>query len=59
MSYTTDWKLFSAYAETPELFVLIGGPRAGCLAALPKRGAEEPADIDRLREILGRNLRRL
>lgn len=59
MSYTTDWKLFSAYAETPELFVLIGGPRAGCLAALPKRGAEEPADIDRLRAVLDRNLRKL
>ncbi|MEV7443387.1 YcxB family protein [Streptomyces sp. NPDC091204] len=59
MSYTADWKLFTHYAETPDLFVLVGGPRASCLAAVPKRGAEEPADIDRLRAILDRNLRRL
>ncbi|MFD6227707.1 YcxB family protein [Streptomyces sp. NPDC060232] len=59
MSYTSDWKLFTHYAETPELFVLVGGPRASCLAAVPKRGAEEPADVDRLRAILERNLRRL
>ncbi|MFJ7774707.1 YcxB family protein [Streptomyces yangpuensis] len=58
MSYTVDWKLFTHYTETPDLFVLIGGPRAGCLAAVPKRGAEEPADVDRLRAILDRNLRR-
>ncbi|MFG2339117.1 YcxB family protein [Streptomyces yangpuensis] len=59
MSYTADWKLFTHYAETPDLFVLVGGPRAGCLAAVPKRGAEEPADVDRLRAILDRNLRAL
>ncbi|MBT2449095.1 YcxB family protein [Streptomyces sp. ISL-43] len=59
MSYTTDWKLFTDYVETPELFVLVGGPRASCLAALPKRGAQEPADIDRTRAILDRNLRKL
>ncbi|MFE3582330.1 YcxB family protein [Streptomyces vinaceus] len=59
MSYTSDWQLFTLYAETPELFVLLGGPRASCVAVLPKRGAEEPADIDRLRGILDRNLRRL
>ncbi|MEU9160038.1 YcxB family protein [Streptomyces sp. NPDC048424] len=59
MSYTYDWQLFTEYVETPDLFVLVGGPRASCLAALPKRGAQEPADIDRLRAILDRNLRRL
>ncbi|MFD7142487.1 YcxB family protein [Streptomyces sp. NPDC059919] len=59
MSYTGDWTLFTHWAETPELFVLLGGPRASCLAVLPKRGAEEPADVDRLRGILDRNLRRL
>ncbi|MEC4573524.1 YcxB family protein [Streptomyces virginiae] len=59
MSYTADWKLFTHYAETPDLFVLVGGPRASCLAAVPKRGAEEPADVDRLRAILDRNLRGL
>ncbi|MFD9305110.1 YcxB family protein [Streptomyces sp. NPDC060048] len=58
MSYTADWKLFNEYVETPELFVLLGGPRAISLAALPKRGAQEPADVDRLRAILDRNLRR-
>ncbi|MET9464120.1 YcxB family protein [Streptomyces sp. NPDC006544] len=59
MAYTSDWKLFTDYAETPDLFVLVGGPRASCLTALPKRGAQEPADADRLRAILGRNLRKL
>ncbi|MFE7184126.1 YcxB family protein [Streptomyces erythrochromogenes] len=59
MSYTADWKLFTHYAETPDLFVLVGGPRASCLAAVPKRGAEGPADVDRLRAILDAHLRRL
>nr|WSX51938.1 hypothetical protein OG409_25235 [Streptomyces sp. NBC_00974] len=59
MAYTSDWKLFTDYAETPDLFVLVGGPRASCLTALPKRGAREPADVDRLRAILDRNLRKL
>ncbi|MET9856183.1 YcxB family protein [Streptomyces sp. NPDC006450] len=59
MSYTSDWQLFTEYVETPDLFVLVGGPRAGCLAALPKRGAQEPADIDRLRALLDANLRRI
>ncbi|MEV7561730.1 hypothetical protein ACGFYY_26035 [Streptomyces sp. NPDC048331] len=59
MSYTSDWTLFTDFAETPELFVLLGGPRASCLAVLPKRGAQEPADVERLRGILGRNLRKL
>ncbi|MCX4962620.1 hypothetical protein [Streptomyces virginiae] len=59
MSYTADWKLFTHYAETSELFVLLGGTRASCVAVLPKRGAQEPADVDRLRGILGRNLRKL
>lgn len=59
MSHTADWKLFTQYAETSGLFVLFGGPRAACVTVLPKRGAEEPADIDRLRAILDGNLRRL
>ncbi|MFE4259691.1 YcxB family protein [Streptomyces sp. NPDC056883] len=59
MSHTADWKLYTRYAETAELFVLLGGPRATCLAVMPKRGAEEPADVDRLRAILERNLRKL
>ncbi len=59
MSYTADWKLFTHYAETPDLFVLVGGPRASLLAVLPKRGAEGPGDVDRLRAILDRSLRGL
>lgn len=58
MSYTADWTLFTDYVETPELFVMLGGPRAVSLATLPKRGAQEPDDIDRVRAILDRNLRR-
>ncbi len=59
MSYTMDWTLFPQYTETPELFVLIGGTRAVAIGVLPKRGAQHPADIDRLRAILDRNLRRV
>ncbi|MEU9374490.1 hypothetical protein AB0D94_12065 [Streptomyces sp. NPDC048255] len=59
MSFTTDWKLFPHYIETPELFVLVGGTRAAAVGVLPKRGAQQPADVDRLRAILDRNLRRL
>ncbi|MFI1281580.1 YcxB family protein [Streptomyces sp. NPDC020858] len=59
MSYTMDWKLFPQYTETPELFVLVGGTRAAAIGVLPKRGAQHPADIDRLRAILDRNLRRV
>ena len=57
MSATTHWTLFQQYVETRELFVLIGG--AAVVEALPKRGAEHPEDIDRLRAILDRNLRRI
>ncbi|MGW7439787.1 YcxB family protein [Streptomyces sp. NPDC054849] len=59
MSYTMDWKLFHQYTETPELFVLIGGRRATAIGVLPKRGVQHPADIDRLRAILERNLCRV
>ncbi|MET9318887.1 hypothetical protein ABZX75_01615 [Streptomyces sp. NPDC003038] len=59
MSFTADWKLFPEYVETPELFVLIGGRRAAAVAVLPKRGAQHPAGIDRLRALLDRKLRRL
>ncbi|WKD34741.1 YcxB family protein [Streptomyces xanthophaeus] len=59
MSYTMDWTLFVQYTETPELFVLFGGTRAAAVAALPKRGAEHPGDVDRMRAILARNLKRV
>ncbi|MGW1539385.1 hypothetical protein ACWCPM_03685 [Streptomyces sp. NPDC002309] len=45
--------------ETPRLFVLLGGDRAAGLAVLPKRGAQNAADVDRLRAILDGNLKRL
>ncbi|MFE1285853.1 YcxB family protein [Streptomyces sp. NPDC058751] len=58
-SFTVDWTVFREYLETPGLFVLLGGDRAAGVAVLPKRGAQDPADVDRLREILDRNLKRL
>jgi hypothetical protein len=59
VSFTVDWAVFRDYLETPGLFVLLGGDRAAGVAVLPKRGAQNPADIDRLRAILDRNLKRL
>ncbi|MFE4638725.1 YcxB family protein [Streptomyces sp. NPDC056773] len=59
MSFSADWKLFPRYVETPELFVLLGGSRAAAIGVLPKRGAQHPGDIDRLRAMLDRNLKRL
>jgi hypothetical protein len=58
-SFTVDWTVFREYLETPRLFVLLGGDRAVGVAVLPKRGAQAPADVDRLRAILDQNLRRL
>ncbi|MFD5521996.1 YcxB family protein [Streptomyces sp. NPDC127066] len=59
ISFTVDWTVFREYVETPGLFVLLGGDRAAGITVLPKRGAQDPADVDRLREILDRNLKRL
>lgn len=58
-SFTMDWTVFREYLETPALFVLLGGDRAAGIAVLPKRGARNPEDVDRLRAILDRNLKRL
>ncbi|MEZ3181118.1 YcxB family protein [Streptomyces pimonensis] len=58
-SFSMDWTVFREYLETPGLFVLLGGDRAAGVALLPKRGAQDPADVDRLRAILDRNLKRL
>ncbi|MFF9806912.1 YcxB family protein [Streptomyces coeruleorubidus] len=58
-SFSMDWTVFREYLETPGLFVLLGGDRAAGVALLPKRGAQDPADVDRLRAILERNLKRL
>ncbi|WP_416973678.1 YcxB family protein [Streptomyces sp. 4F14] len=59
VSFTVEWTVFREYLETPGLFVLLGGDRAAGVAVLPKRGAQDPADVDRLRGILDRNLKRL
>ncbi|MGW8888617.1 YcxB family protein [Streptomyces sp. NPDC055749] len=58
-SSSADWSVFREYLETPGLFVLVGGDRAAGIAVMPKRGAQDPADVDRLRAILDRNLKRL
>ncbi|WP_051828117.1 YcxB family protein [Streptomyces bicolor] len=58
-SFSMHWVVFREYLETPGLFVLLGGDRAAGVAVLPKRGAQDAADIDRLRAILDRNLKRL
>ncbi|MGW1211815.1 YcxB family protein [Streptomyces sp. NPDC002499] len=58
-STTVDWTAFREYVETPGLFVLLSGDRAAGVAVLPKRGAQDPADVDRLRAILDHNLKRL
>ncbi|MGI5376396.1 hypothetical protein ACQEV2_19480 [Streptomyces sp. CA-251387] len=57
-SFSMDWTVFREYLETPGLFVLLGGDRASGVALLAKRGAQDPADVDRLRAILDRNLKR-
>ncbi|MFF3406942.1 YcxB family protein [Streptomyces sp. NPDC002742] len=59
VSHTTDWRVFRDYLETPGLFVLLSGDRAAGFVVLPKRGAQGPADVDWLRAILDRNLKRL
>jgi hypothetical protein len=54
------WARMARYAETPGSFVLLGaGSYAPASILLPKRGAPTPADVDRLRSILDRNLERL
>ncbi|MFJ8867048.1 hypothetical protein ACIRD6_15010 [Streptomyces sp. NPDC102473] len=57
-SFTTDWAVHKEYLETPGLFVLLSGDRSAGIAVVPKRGARTSADVDRLRVILDRNLRR-
>ncbi|MFF7363883.1 hypothetical protein [Streptomyces sp. NPDC008125] len=58
-SFSSEWAMHRAYLETPGLFVLLTGDRAAGIAVVPKRGARGPADVDRLREILDGNLKRL
>lgn len=53
------WPAQPRYRETPEIFVTFSGDKnASCFTVLPKRGLADPADADRLREILDRHLTR-
>ncbi|MGW4199992.1 YcxB family protein [Streptomyces sp. NPDC004726] len=54
------WPAVERYAETAELFVLLSRkPSAAGLVILPKRGIQEPADMDRLRGVLDERLERI
>jgi hypothetical protein len=56
---TVNWAAQPRYREGRDVFVLLSGDRnATCLTVLPKRGLTDPADADRLREILDRNVTR-
>jgi hypothetical protein len=55
-----QWPMLTRYAETNELFVLMTPDKHGVgIVVLPKRGAVEPADVDRLQAILDRNTTRV
>ncbi|MCI3269803.1 YcxB family protein [Streptomyces cylindrosporus] len=57
---TVDWTAQPRYRETPRVFVLFSpDANAAGFTVLPKRGLSSPADADRLREILDRNLTRV
>ncbi|MFB7589899.1 YcxB family protein [Streptomyces sp. NPDC056169] len=54
---TIRWALLPRYAETPRLFVLLTAKQSGTgFAYLPKHGLADPADADRLRAVLDRNI---
>ncbi|MFF8727469.1 YcxB family protein [Streptomyces sp. NPDC015171] len=54
------WSNFGSYAEGDRVFVLRSPDRAGsCANVLVKRGAGDPADIDRLRALLDSRLPRV
>ncbi|GHA68602.1 YcxB family protein [Streptomyces termitum] len=57
---TARWRLTPRYVETPTQFVLLSGDKGRVgFAALPKRGLADPADVDRLRTLLDRNITRM
>ncbi|MEE1754001.1 YcxB family protein [Streptomyces sp. SP18CS02] len=50
-----QWTVFRGYRETAGHFVLLSrDPNVMCLDVLPKRGAQEAGDVDRLRALLDR-----
>ncbi|WP_225836901.1 YcxB family protein [Streptomyces sp. NK08204] len=66
LTVTTDnsttsvkWAAQPRYRETKDAFFTYADDKnASCFTLLPKRGLANPADADRLREILDRNLTR-
>lgn len=58
LSSAIEWRVFPWYFETDEFFAIKTKNTRGVFV-LPKRGAQDPADVDRLRALLDRNLRRI
>jgi hypothetical protein len=57
---TVSWAAQPRYRETKDAFFTFSDDKnATCFTVLPKRGLHDPADADRLREILDRNLTRV
>lgn len=57
--FWTKWSLYGSYAEGPNVFILFTGDKSvSSFFALPKAGVSAPRDVDRLRELLDRRLRR-
>ncbi|MFE1437483.1 YcxB family protein [Streptomyces sp. NPDC058739] len=55
-----EWPFFRGYRETTGHFVLLSrDPNIMCLDVLPKRGAHEAGDIDRLRAVLDEHIARV
>ncbi|MFI5629088.1 YcxB family protein [Streptomyces sp. NPDC051664] len=58
-STVVRWQAQPRYLETADLFVMLSEDRnAVGLTVMAKRGAQDPADVDRLREIFDRHLKR-
>ena len=56
---SVNWAAQPCYRETKDAFFTFSDDKnATCFTVLPKRGLRNPADADRLREILVRNLTR-
>ncbi|MFJ3302200.1 YcxB family protein [Streptomyces sp. NPDC086549] len=54
---SVNWVAQPRYRETEDAFFTFSDDKnATCFSLLPKRGLPDPADADRLREILNRNL---
>ncbi|MEV6591964.1 YcxB family protein [Streptomyces acidicola] len=57
---THRWPMLTRYTETGELFVLMTPDKYGIgIVVLPKRGAAEPVDVDRLRDLLDQHATRV